>query len=58
MAREGRTDNIALTKVAVKCSEDPDASGWIIIRRGALRISPPLEDIKNHCIQVAIKKNK
>jgi len=57
MAREGRTDNIALAKVAVKCSEDPYASGWIIIRRGALRITQPLADIYNHCRQVAKIKN-
>jgi len=45
----------AFVKIAVQCSADPDASGWIIIHRSPLRISPPLEDIKNHCIQVAIK---
>jgi hypothetical protein len=47
-----------MVKVAVQCSTEPDALGWIIIRPGALGITQPLADIKNHCIQVAIKKNK
>ena len=29
MAREGRTDNITLAKVAAMCSADPDVSGWL-----------------------------
>jgi len=37
---------MTLAKMAVQCSADPDASGWIIIHRGALRISPALADIK------------
>ena len=33
-------------KVAVLYSADPDASGWLIIRRGALRTNPPKADIE------------
>ena len=31
--------NTGLAKVAVKCSADPDASGWLIIRRDVLHIN-------------------
>jgi hypothetical protein len=49
---------MTLAKMAVQCSEDSDASGWIIIHRGALRITQPLADIYNHCRQVAKIKNQ
>jgi hypothetical protein len=35
-----------LAKDGVSCSLNPDALGWLIIFRGALRISPALADIK------------
>jgi hypothetical protein len=34
-------------KVAVQFSAYPDASGWLIIRPGATRISAPLEVSEN-----------
>ena len=46
--------NTNLAKVAVQCSAEPDASGWLIIRRGALLINICT---KNHDRQVA-KINK
>jgi hypothetical protein len=57
MAREARTDKIALAKVAVQCSAEPDALGWLIIRPWSIRITKPLADIYNHCKQVAKIKN-
>jgi len=35
-----------LAKDGVSCSLNPDALGWLIIFRGALRINPTLADIK------------
>jgi hypothetical protein len=35
-----------LAKDGVSCSLNPDALGWLIIFRGALRISPALADIQ------------
>ena len=36
-----------LAKDGVSCSKNPDALGWLIMYRGALRISPTLADSKS-----------
>lgn len=46
--------NSTYPKVGVSCSKDPDASGWLITRRGVLRINICA---KNHSKNIAKIKN-